>query len=95
MKARHKRFGIVVVGLTALGLAIVTDVCAAVDAPLQIIGQAEVDAMNAQLEAWFEPPVDAGFSRMHGRGRPLLSGGRRRQPADAPGPDPHLFQARG
>jgi dihydrofolate synthase/folylpolyglutamate synthase len=40
-----------------LSLEVVDDVCATAGAPLTIVGVAEVDAMNAQLAAWFDPPV--------------------------------------
>jgi dihydrofolate synthase/folylpolyglutamate synthase len=56
-------------------LEIVADVCAAVEAPLQIVGQAEVDAMNDQLEAWFEPPapVDSLLSAHYQRWNAALA----------------------
>ena len=40
-----------------LSLEVVGDVCAAAGASLEVIGAEEVDAMNAQLIAWFDPPV--------------------------------------
>ncbi|MCB0046684.1 MAG: hypothetical protein H6642_09875 [Caldilineaceae bacterium] len=40
-----------------LTLKVVREICAAVGAPLQIVGAADVEALGEDLAAWFDPPT--------------------------------------